>query len=105
MDLFEVVSDDFAVELESTAEEITLAVGQSVYSESAGTSEDTAEYFDCDACGTCPTPNKCVSSIICPECLAEQSELCRDVRAGDRVTAYHEARWVEVHKLYGTYYK
>jgi hypothetical protein len=69
------------------------------------TNVDEREYFECNACGWCATPNKCVSSIECPECAAAPSELCRDTEAGNRVTSYHEERWQEVHMLYGTYYK
>jgi hypothetical protein len=69
------------------------------------TNVDEREYFECNACGWCPTPNKCVAAIECPECTAAPSELCRDTQAGNRVTAYHEERWREVQMLYGTYYK
>jgi hypothetical protein len=89
-----------------------LSVGTSGTDRTANTLEfhtntnlDEREYFECNACGWCATPNKCVSSIECPECAAAPSELCRDIRAGNRVTSYHEERWQEVHMLYGTYYK
>lgn len=66
---------------------------------------DTRTYYECNACGWCGTPGKCVSSIECPECASASSELCRDPEAGNRFVAYHEERWLEVKEMFGTYYK
>jgi hypothetical protein len=58
--------------------------------------------FPCKFCGHCSTPNKCVKSVECPECLSQAGDLC-EVRG--KPVAFHEDRWLLVQELYGTYYK
>lgn len=57
---------------------------------------------DCSSCGHCANPNRCVASVVCPECNAAESTQCVQ---GNRMVAYHEARWQIVKTQYGVYYK
>lgn len=60
---------------------------------------DTTE---CDSCGHCANPDRCVASIECPTCNAAPSTQCVQ---GNRLVAYHEDRWRIVKGLFGVYYK
>lgn len=51
--------------------------------------------FGCSVCGWCSTPERCVSSFICPRCDSSVGELCTDDRGG--LTGYHKERWNRVH--------
>lgn len=48
------------------------------------------EVFDCEWCGCCPDPARCVWSVTCPLCSALPSEMCH---AGSRLTGLHKERW------------
>lgn len=58
--------------------------------------------LECDSCGHCPNPGKCVQSVVCPRCEASTGNLCME---GNRLVGFHESRWLLVKEEYGTYYK
>lgn len=59
--------------------------------------------LDCDICGNCSNPGKCVASVVCPTCTSAVGNLCLDARGG--YTGYHEERWLMVKEDYGVYYR
>lgn len=61
------------------------------------------QMYACGFCGWCSTPEKCVKSVLCVNCLAQPGEGCRKLNGTP--DSYHEERWLTVKKLYGTYYK
>lgn len=60
--------------------------------------------FECEYCGHCTTPGKCIRSVTCPLCFRVPGHSCVSENNAN-VVVYHEQRWQEVKRVHGTYYK
>ena len=99
MSSFEAVDDDVLAKLRrqdltSSSEVGAGMLGETTFS-SASEEYLQLELKECQHCGWCENPDKCVWGVICPICHAEPKEQCRTPTDG-RITGLHAERWEAV---------